>query len=270
MKIRAFILFLLSLTLQVLTLQAQNTTAADTVNRTGANGLKEGYWEKYDSHGTLVYRGYFVNGKPVGTFKRYYDNGKVRSIQYFHPHSDTVDVTFFYMNGKLAATGQYVNKKKNGEWRYFSFYHDSLTYLETYKNDLKDGPSITFYPAGDTAEIIHFRAGKKEGRWTQYYPGGQLKLTAHYSGDRLEGKYTMYQPDGSYLLQGTYRHDVRTGKWYLYDKKGNLTQTISYTDGIPDNLEELTREQSALLDSLEKNKGKLLDPEKYGIQYFKK
>ncbi len=268
MKIRAFLFFLL--TLPLLSLQAQNTAPADTINRTDANGLKQGYWEKHNSRGVLVYRGYFVNGRPVGEFKRYFDNGKVKSIQYFHPHSDTVDVTFFYMNSKLAATGQYVNKKKNGEWKYYSYYHDSLTYIETYRNNMKDGPSITFYPEGDTAEIVHYRAGKKEGRWTQYYPGGQLKLIAHYSADKLEGKFSMYQPDGRNLLEGTYRHDVRNGKWYLFDKKGDLIQTISYTDGIPNNLEELTRQQSALLDSLEKNKGKFLDPEKYGIRGFKK
>jgi antitoxin component YwqK of YwqJK toxin-antitoxin module len=80
----------------------------------------------------------------------------------------------------------------------------------------------------------------------------------------------MYYPDGKNQLQGTYHYDVRQGKWYLFNKKGILVQSISYTDGIPDNLEELTREQSALLDSLEKNKGKFLDPEKYGIQIFKK
>ncbi len=263
-------MLILALNLTVVSLQAQNTAHADTINRTDANGVKQGYWEKYDANGTLIYRGYFVNGRPVGKFDRYYEDGKVKSHLYYHPHSDTVDVTFYYMNGKLAATGHYVNKKKEGEWRYYSFYHDSLTYMETYKHDLRNGPAVTFYPAGDTAQIISFKAGQKDGRWVQYYPGGQLKLTTQYVRNKLEGKFSMYQPDGKNLLQGTYRHDVRTGKWYLFDKKGNLVQTISYTDGIPDNLEELTRQQSALLDSLERNKGKFRDPEKYGIQYLKK
>jgi len=248
---------------------AQNAVS-DTLNRTDAQGRKQGYWEKYDSRGTLLYRGYFVNGRPSGEFRRYFDNGKIKSLLYYHPSGDTVDVTFFYMNGKKAATGQYVNKKKNGEWRYFSYYHDSLSYLENYRNDLKEGPSIKFYPSGDTAEIIDFKANKKNGRWIQYYPGGQVKLTATYVNDKLEGKFSMYYPDGKNQLQGTYHYDVRQGKWYLFNKKGILVQSISYTDGIPDNLEELTREQSALLDSLEKNKGKFLDPEKYGIQIFKK
>jgi antitoxin component YwqK of YwqJK toxin-antitoxin module len=248
---------------------AQNAVR-DTLNRTDTQGRKQGYWEKYDSRGILLYRGYFVNGRPAGEFRRYFDNGKVKSLLYYHPASDTVDVTFFYMNGKKAATGQYVNKKKNGEWRYFSYYHDSLSYLENYRNDLKEGPSIKFYPSGDTAEIIDFKANKKNGRWIQYYPGGQVKLTATYVNDKLEGKFSMYYPDGKNQLQGTYHYDVRQGKWYLFNKKGILVQSISYTDGIPDNLEELTREQSALLDSLEKNKGKFLDPEKYGIQIFKK
>jgi antitoxin component YwqK of YwqJK toxin-antitoxin module len=269
MKLPAYLLLMVTLLLPGTILQAQ-TASRDTVNRTDANGVKQGYWEKYSPQGILIYRGYFVDGKPVGEFKRYFDNGKIKSRLFYHPHSDTVDITFYYMNGKRAATGQYVNRKKNGEWRYYSFYHDSLSYIENYKEDLQDGPSIKFYPEGDTAEIIMYKAGKKNGPWKQYYPGGQLKLTATYVNNKLEGKFSMYYPSGKNQIQGTYRYDVRQGKWYLFDKDGNLTQTISYTDGIPDNLEELTREQSALLDSLEKNKGKFLDPEKYGIKSFKK
>ncbi len=270
MRHTVHLLFLILLLLPARNLQAQHVSTRDTVNRTDARGLKQGYWEKHNAQGILINRGYFSDGKPVGAFKRYFENGKVKSLLFYHPNSDTVDITFFYMNGKPAATGHYVKQKKNGEWRYYSYYHDSLSFIENYRDDLKDGPSIKFYPGGDTAEIIHFREGKKQGPWKQFYPGGQLKLSATYVNNKLEGKFRMYYPDGKNQVEGTYRYDVRQGKWYLYDKKGNLVQTISYTDGIPDNLEQLTREQSALLDSLEKNKGKFLDPEKYGIQIFKK
>ncbi len=243
---------------------------SDTLNRIDSQGRKQGYWEKHRPDGSLLYQGYFLDGRPVGKFKRFYDDGSLRALLFYHPHDDTVDVTFYYNTGRIAATGKYLRKKKEGEWKYYSYYTDSLSFIEHYRNGIKEGPSIKFYANGDTAEVILYRNGKKEGRWVQYYDNGQLKLTATYHNDRLEGTFTMYWPDGKNMLQGQYHQDVRNGKWYLFDKKGNLRKAISYTDGIPDNLEELTREESALLDSLERNKGRFLDPEKYGIQIFRK
>ncbi len=257
---------LATLSLLSLAVHAQN----DTLNHTDSQGRKQGYWVRKRPDGTLLYQGYFVDGRPAGEFRRYYDDGTLKALMFYHPHDDTVEITFFYNNAKKAATGKYLHRKKEGEWRYYSYYTDSLSLIENYRNGVKEGPVIKFYPSGDTAEVIHFSQGKKEGPWLQYYDGGRLKLTATYQHDRLEGPFIMYWPDGSNMLQGQYHQDVRQGKWYLFDKKGHLTKTISYTDGIPDNLEELTREESALLDSLERNKGKFLDPEKYGISIFRK
>ena len=39
--------------------------AQDTLNRTDAGGLKQGYWRKIDSAGMTIYTGRFIDGKPA-------------------------------------------------------------------------------------------------------------------------------------------------------------------------------------------------------------
>ncbi len=250
---------------------AQAEQPADTLfNRTNDRGKKQGYWKKYDHNGKLLYRGYFVNGKPVGDFMRFYDDGSLKSRMYYHPKDDTVDIIFYYRNGTLAAKGQYFHRKKIGKWRYYSFYEGTLSYIEHYNNGLKDGLSIKFYASGDTAEILGFSNGIKEGIWSQFFPEGIPKLQATYVNNKLEGDFIIYSLNRKKQIAGFYKQNSRNGPWYLYNKDGKVIQIIHYKNGIAENAKELTKEQNALLDSLEKNKGKFKDPEEYGINSLRK
>ena len=262
----------MALFLPAITLTGQETEVKnDTVfNQTDNTGKKQGFWKKYDARGHLIYRGYFKNGRPVGTFKRYYENGKIKSVMYYHPDNDTVDVTFFYQTGKPAARGQYFHRKKTGKWEYYSFYDDFLSYVEQYKNGIKNGPSIKFYATGDTAEVLEFSNGLKDGKWVQYFPGGIPKLRAGYKKDKLEGKFILFYPDGKQQVAGFYTQNVRNGEWKMFNKNGKEERIINFRNGIAENRDELDHEQNALLDSLLKNKGKFMDPEKYGIDIFLK
>ncbi len=250
---------------------AQIQTKNDTVfNQTGPDGKKQGYWKKTDTKGRIVYRGFFKNGRPVGEFKRYYDDGALKSLLFYHPGNDTVDVTFFYQNGKKAAEGKYYQKKKTGEWKYYSFYEDFLSYVENYKNGIKNGPSIKFYASGDTAEILGFVNGRREGKWEQFFQDGTPKLKALYKNDKLEGPFILYYPSGKKQVSGFYKHNSRDGKWEMFDKNGYVSQTILYHNGIAENADEIDKQQNALLDSLIRNKGRFRDPEKYGIDMMPK
>jgi len=266
------VISLLLFLLTVLSASGQtHIPSIDTVfNQTDARGKKQGYWKKYYPDGKIFYRGFFRDGTPVGEFKRYYDNGTLKSMLYYHPQDDTVDVTYYYMNGKLAAQGYYVNKKREGDWNYYSFYEDFLSYVEHYANGKKHGTSTKYYNTGDVAEILEWSNGLKNGKWLQFFPDGTPMVKATYLHGKLEGHYTVYYVNGKKQIEGTYKHDLRDGEWHIFDKTGNQTKTMHYTNGIAANEDEITMEQNALLDSLERNKGKFKDPEKYGIDIFKK
>jgi len=221
-------------------IRAQSPNKTDTVfNLIDKNGKKQGYWEKTDTAGHLVYRGYFKNGKPVGEFKRYYDNGTLKSLMFYHPDNDTVDVTFYYQNGKKAAEGRYYLKQKTGTWKYYSFYEDFLSYVENYKNGIKDGLSIKFYANGDTAEILEFSKGQKEGKWEQFFQEGTLKLQAWYKHNKLDGSFILFYPSGKKQVSGFYKQNNRDGEWKMFNKEGKVKQIIFYKNGFAENTDEL-------------------------------
>jgi antitoxin component YwqK of YwqJK toxin-antitoxin module len=124
----------------VLQANAQNIgQEGDTLmNYVDINGLKQGHWKKTYENGVLQYETYFVNGKPVGDFKRYDKSGNI----YAHLVHDTVSefarAQFFYRSGKIAATGNYIGKEKDSIWNYFD--DNGILYLqESFKKGVKNG-----------------------------------------------------------------------------------------------------------------------------------
>ena len=66
-----------------------------TDNQTDSKGRKQGVWKKLDAEGHLVYEGQFKDDKPVGLFKHYYSNGKLKATNNY------------FDNGKKAAAHIY-------------------------------------------------------------------------------------------------------------------------------------------------------------------
>jgi uncharacterized protein len=59
------------------------------------DGERNGYWVYFDADGFKIKEENFDKGKPDGTWKSY------------------------YANGRLSGSGQYVNKIKEGTWQYW-------------------------------------------------------------------------------------------------------------------------------------------------------
>lgn len=249
----------------------QEFMSGDTVfNHTDEMGMKQGYWIKKDDQGSLIYRGFFKDNFPIGEFIRYYKDGTVKSRMNYLPDRKTVEVKHYYANGKLAAEGRYYIQKKDGEWRYYSFYEDFLSYREQYNHGVKEGESIKYYPDGKVAEVLNWENGQKHGKWLQYFPDGGPKLEAHYVKNKLNGPFVVYHLNGKKEIEGIYKNDLRDSVWHTYDLLGNLKATITYTNGIADNEDEITRQQMHLLDSLENNKGKFAEPDLNSIDFHKR
>ncbi|UCG28036.1 MAG: toxin-antitoxin system YwqK family antitoxin [Bacteroidales bacterium] len=239
----------------------QWTSGTDTVfNQTDQNGMRQGFWKKFHENGTVKFEGFFENDKPLGVFKRYYDNKAIQSIMVFKDDGKTASARIFYNNGNLGGEGMYINQLKDGEWRYYSYYDTTLTYIENYVLGQKHGVSIKYYSDGQLSEELGFSYGKKEGDWIQYFPDGTVYLKSAYKNGLLEGPYTVYFESGTINIKGNYLHDKKQGEWIIYDEKGTTIVTFSFNNGIALNQSELNKEQHELLEQLEKNKGKFRDP----------
>lgn len=233
----------------------------DTINITDNKGLRQGHWIKKYPNGIPQYDGNFIDNNPSGLFTRFYESGKIQSVLNFSKNGTEAEAVFYHPGGFMASKGKYVNQMKEGTWQFFSAVMENyLLCEEEYSNNMKHGYSVKFYPDSSILEKLTFSKDVRTGEWIQYYPDGKICLKATYINGSLEGKFEVYHTNGKIQYAGQYRDNARDGDWILYNPDGSVKSRIEYSHGSALN-PELYKEESDYLDSLEKNKGKIADPE---------
>jgi antitoxin component YwqK of YwqJK toxin-antitoxin module len=234
------------------------------INKTGKDGKKQGKWINKYPNGNILYEGQFINDLPSGEFKRYYETGVLKSVVVFHNNGTEASATLYYPNGLPASAGKYVNRLKEGKWRFLSSSSKDVLICETeYAGDKKNGLMVTYYPDGSIAEKAYYKDDRKHGDYLKYYSNGTLTLRTSYTNGMLNGMFEAFYENGKAEIIGQYKNNIREGQWIMYDKEGNPRFNTKYEAGIPDN-RNMDIYESDLIDSLERNIGKIADPEKTG------
>jgi antitoxin component YwqK of YwqJK toxin-antitoxin module len=234
-------------------ISAQST---DTLwNQTDAQGQRQGYWKKSHPDGTLMYRGFFKDGKPVGKMRRYYENGARRADMVYLEGTGITYAKVYYRNGKLAAEGKYIKMVKDSVWKYYSYYSDDLMYSETYKTGLKDGESRKFYPGGQVAEIMTWQMDKKHGLWKQFFEDSTIRLVSWHDSNLIHGRYQVYNRNLVLIMDGEYDHGKMDKTWHFYDESGKEEHTLHYVKGELQNNKELEEWAKKHMEEIEKNLG---------------
>ncbi len=204
---------------------------SDTLNQTDAQGRRQGTWIKKDATGRLIYRGQFTDDVPVGEFI-YYDDAKRVKVRQIMSDSGTRAATrSFHSGGVIQSEGDYLNRLKTGEWKYYDQYGQLLTIENYYKDTLQDNFYI-FYQNGDTAEILHYDRGLKDGKWIQYFKDGKLKTEGVFVNDILHDTITFYQPNGKVRAAGRYNHGLKTGDWVYFIESGEIERIEYFVNGM--------------------------------------
>lgn len=232
----------------------------DTINQLDSKGLKQGYWEKKAPDGSLIYQGYFEDGKPVGEMRRYYETGELKAIMNYEKGSDRVRTKIFYNDGELAGEGTYIRNMKDSLWTYYSFYSGAITSTELYNKGQKHGMEKKYYPNGQVSEEIMWNNNVKHGAWNQYFDDGTRKLVSFYVFGKVSGSYTFYWPNGNVYIQGQFMDNKRNGKWTFYTDDGQIKSEIVYQNGKAENEEEIIEKDQEFFKKVEENIGKFEDP----------
>ena len=234
------------------------------INKTDPQGRKQGHWITKYPNGNIRYEGVFINDHPAGELKRYYDDQTINTVMIFSDDGKEAHATIYFPDGSVAASGKYVNRLKEGKWKFFS--HSVPGYLlneEEYSKSLRNGLSIKFYADSTIAEKALYKNDKKEGEWIQYYASGKMFLKATYTGGLLNGNFEVWYENGFPEIRGSYKNNLREGKWIIYNEDGTTRYELNYTGGITKD-RQMDLDSSEIIDNLEKNKGKIADPEKTG------
>jgi len=204
---------------------------SSTYNQVDQKGLRQGAWRGYFASGSLRYEGNFIDNKPTGLFTFFFPEGQKRAELIHHIGEASVKATFYHRNGNMLGEGFFVNRQKDGLWRYFS--ETGLLMAESfYQNNLNHGVWKTFYPGGQTGEIVTWHRGQRNGPWEKFLPDGTLLLRANFANDMLNGRYQLFHLNGQLRVIGHFVNDKRDDVWLYYADNGLLEKKITYDNGI--------------------------------------
>ena len=229
------------------------------VNQIDENGLRQGFWQKKYPSGTKMYEGFFENNTPVGEWKRYHENGRLKAnIKY---HDDTANTQLFDLLGKLIAEGNYINQKKDGTWKYYN--NGRLVSEEFYIQDLKNGTSKIFYETGVVLEEAEWKQGKQDCNYQLFYENGKPYLQCKMANNQKHGLCIIRFTNGRPELVAGYKNNLRHGEWKYHNEQGEFLYSLIYENGFLMNPEVRDSIENTQLKNLEKTKHNILDPEQF-------
>lgn len=196
-------------------------------NQFDSNGKRHGVWKKYYNNKRIRYSGTFDHGKEVGTFKFYSAaNSEFPSVvKVYKKGSDTSEVTFYTLDGKLESKGLMIGKNRDGNWIYYHEDGKTIMSEESYKDGKLHGPYKTFYNSGKPTEVANYANGLLEGSYKKYAIKGHIYQDFTYKGGKLNGPAIYYnRKNGELTTKGSFRDDIRVGTWENYSD-GELVST---------------------------------------------
>jgi len=215
--------------LVLILLSAFNLSAQDK-NQVDASGRKQGYWEKRDPAGFLVYQGTFCDDRPLGEFKRYDERGKLKSVSMFRENGIENITSVLYPDGSVMASGKFTGQDKDSTWVYFNE-RKQLIATEEYLKGRKHGIWKTFYISGVVAEEIPYENDTVHGSWIKYFENGNPKEHIETDHGVYSGRYMIYFPGGNPRISGNYLNDRKEGIWTTYEESGEVSKVEEYRNG---------------------------------------
>lgn len=154
-----------------------------------------------------------VNGKRTGLWRKYYNNGKIR------------------------YTGQFLNGKEVGVFKFYS--NTSATHPEIVKEFLpSDNKAVVkFYDESQKLKTQGQMIGKKrEGKWMYYFSDGKTFSEENYKDGKLNGILKNYYPNGKLTQETEYKNNKKHGLSKTYTDGGILIEELTYISGKLDGL----------------------------------
>ncbi len=111
----------------------------------------------------------------------------------------------WHTNGQLAAKGEYLDGKRNGEWLFWT----------TRGVDQAQGPFVD---------------GLEEGEWKFYHPNGQMESEGPMVSGGRHGSWRYWSEQGV-ENQGTWAFGEREGRWIEKDAEGTVVRERVYRAG---------------------------------------
>ena len=149
-----------------------------------------------------------VNGKRTGVWKKFYDNGKIR------------------------YSGQFINGKEVGVFKFYTINSSSQPSIVKKYRKNSDTALVTFYTGKGTVKTEGKMLGKKRiGKWIYYFFDGEISSEEEYSNGSLNGVLKNYYRNGKLTEETAYQFGKKHGVSKIYTNAGILIENVSYVAG---------------------------------------
>lgn len=233
------------------------TNAIDTLNRIDETGRKQGWWKitapvpekpNYDA-GALIEEGRYTNSKRIGTWRRYWPNGKLMSEITYQMGRPRGEYKTYYPNGKVEEQGTWDLDRNTGQ---FKRYHSNGKLAQEFifnEYGTRDGEQKYYHENGQLAVQVEVNEGKEEGTLKRYTASGELQQVAEFNGGVINQANSRYiksvpkaaevKPDASAPVAPEVTPKETTnaiafranGHNTLYDEQMRISQQGEYKNG---------------------------------------
>ncbi len=201
----------------------------EVVNQTDTKGMRQGKWVGKYPGGSPKYEGYFIQNKPVGEWKRYHENGKIKALMTYRPNSERVFATLFDEDGKLYAKGVFEGALRDSTWNFYG--GELLVSIENYNFGKREGKAIGYDQNGKKIWEREWKNDLLDGNELQYDPSGIKRKEIFYKEGKKSGPALFYDENGVITIEGSYQDDLSDGTWKFFGKDGKLQYQIKYDKG---------------------------------------
>ena len=205
------------------------SVSAVAQNKIDKQGRRQGHWIRTDKDGSKIYEGDFIDGLETGVFTYFYHDGTVRIRNTYSVPGKQCLHEAYDEKGHLLARGEYNQRNRHGLWHFYN--EDGILLKQaSYNMGVKDGTHIIFEHNGDTAEVVTWKNGHRNGRWWKRM-GKKGYLLGNYVRGGLDGKIVEYNDDGKLVREGHYRDGLKHGTYRFFENSG-LVIDEQWTSGI--------------------------------------
>ena len=192
------------------------------------NGKEEGVWINYWENGKIKNKATFKAGQLEGEWLSFYPNGKPKLTGKYEADMKVGEWLEYFDNGKPKDLITYKLFKRKSKVDY-GIMKDRVT-LDSKMN----GPAVSYSDKDfKKTEEGAYKEGLKDGEWIAYYPGGKNPaVVSQYKNGELHGTMKQYSRRGELLSEIDYKDGLKHGRFIIYGKKGEVVNERQYEHGM--------------------------------------
>ena len=149
------------------------------------DGIPNGEIKSWAKKDVRQVEGFVANGKKTGTWKLYYESGKLKKQSAYQNDTENGEEIFWFENGNLQKKGNYINGKLNGKYEWY-------------------------FENGQKKQEGFFLNGREDSTWNEWYENGKQKMVGHFTNFEKNGNWTWWDEKGNITTSKKYTNGLVT------------------------------------------------------------